>query len=80
MLNVVQQKLTKINLAYLEDWVQPKKSIYHTRRSEAAHMLTVPHYNYKHNKSFTHLSNRFFSIVLHDSGTHSLRLFDVLIH
>ena len=40
--------------------MQPYKSIYNTRRSEpAGQMLTIPHYNYKQHKSFTHLSNSF---------------------
>ena len=51
--------------AYLENYVQPYGSIYHTRRSEpASHMLSIPHYNYKQHKSFTHLSNSFFYSAL----------------
>ena len=46
---------------YFENYVQPYRSIYHTRRSEPArHMLSIPHYNYKQHKSFTHLSNSLF--------------------
>ena len=34
--------------AYLEDCVQPYRSIYNTRHSEPTrHMLTIPHYDYK---------------------------------
>ena len=47
--------------AYLENYVQPYRSIYHTRRSEPARrMLSILHYNYTQHKSFTHLSNSFF--------------------
>ena len=47
--------------AYLENYVQPYMSIYHTRLSKLAlHMLSIPYYNYKQHKSFTHLSNSFF--------------------
>ena len=47
--------------AYLENYLQPYGSIYNTRRSEPArHMLSIPHYNCKQHKSFTHLSNSFF--------------------
>ena len=47
--------------AYLENYVQPNGSIYHTRSSEPAHhMLSIPHYNYKQHKSFAHLSHSFF--------------------
>ena len=46
--------------ADLQDCVQPYKSVYRTRRSKPArHMLTVPHYNYKQHKSYTHVSNSF---------------------
>ena len=47
--------------AYLENYLQPYGSIYNTRRSEPTrHMLSIPHYNYKQHKSFTHLCNSFF--------------------
>ena len=47
--------------AFLENYVQTYRSKYHTRRSEPArHILSIPHYNYKQHKSFTHLSNNFF--------------------
>ena len=47
--------------AYLENYLQPYRSLHNTRRSEPArHMLSIPHYNYKQHKSFTHLSNSFF--------------------
>ena len=47
--------------AYLENYLQPYGSIYNTRRSEPArHMLSIPHYNYRQHKSFTHLSNSFY--------------------
>ena len=47
--------------AYLEDCVQPYRSIYNTRHSEPTrHMLTIPHYDYKRHKSFKHLSNSYF--------------------
>ena len=47
--------------AYLENYVQTYRSIYHTRRSEPArHMLSIPHNNNKQHKSCTHLSNSFF--------------------
>ena len=37
--------------AYLEDCVQPYRSIYNTRHSEPTrHMLTIPHYDYKRHK------------------------------
>ena len=66
--------------AYLETYVQPYRSIYHTRRSKPArHMLSIPHYNYKQHKSFTHLS-KFFSVQLQNCGTHFLRLVDVHLH
>ena len=45
--------------AYLENYIQPYRSIYHTRLEPAGHMLSIPH-NYKPHKSVTHLSNRFF--------------------
>ena len=46
---------------YLKDCVQPYSSAYNNRRSEPAqHMLNVLYYDYKHHKSFTHLSNSFF--------------------
>ena len=47
--------------AYLEDCVQPYRSIYNTRHSEPTrHMLTIPHYDYKRHKCFKHLSNSYF--------------------
>ena len=47
--------------AYLEDCVQPYRSIYNTRHSEPTrHMLTIPHYDYKRHRSFKHLSNSFY--------------------
>ena len=46
--------------AYLENYVQPYRSIYHTSIETARHMLSIPHYDYKQHKSFTHLSNSFF--------------------
>ena len=68
--------------AYLDNYVQSYRSIYHTRLSEPArYMLSIPHYNYKQHKSFTHLSNSFFSpIEFHDYGTYFLKLVDVLLH
>ena len=64
-LSLITCKVYKNKYAtYLENYLQPYRSIYNTRRSEPAHhMLSIPHYNYKQHKSFTHLCNSFFYSV-----------------
>ena len=59
---LITYKVYKIKYpAYLEDCVEPYKSIYNTRHSEPSHhILTIPHYDYKRHKSFKHPSNSYF--------------------
>ena len=65
-INLLTYKVYKTDYpVYLKDCVQPYSSAYSTRRSEPAqHKLNVPYYDYKQHKSFTHVSNSYFSSAL----------------
>ena len=70
--------------AYLENYVQPYRSIYHTRRSEPApHMLVICliafHIITINSTNPLRICPIVFSIQLHDCGTHFLRLVVVLL-